>query len=365
MPQPNATAKEIPAAACRFAATATITPASGDEPARVKILARSAKPIEHWYYGLVIHDMAGMFQPKPSIPLDYCHRDDEVLGHADTFNADPAAGLTVEGPIIPFTKDDRASEVLFRAAKGTPYEASINFAGDGVKLEILAEGQVATVNGGTIEGPATIVRQWPLRGVALCPYGADSNTSAQFADQGRTVPVTYLTQEAPTMPGTATAPEAPATETTPATTAEAPKTETPAETKPAPVAETTTTETPAETTPAATAETPAPAAANELSQAPGQKYLDAFGPAGAMYFAQGKTFEESQKLFAQQTADELKALKAENAQLRAQFSALRGESAPVSFQPEQTAEQRKAAELSAKTGNDNLAKLAASIKLPK
>jgi hypothetical protein len=37
---------------------------------------------------------------------------------------------------------------------------------------------VAPVNGYQFEGPGIIVREWPLRGVAICPYGADANTES-------------------------------------------------------------------------------------------------------------------------------------------------------------------------------------------
>jgi hypothetical protein len=40
----------------------------------------------------------------------------------------------------------------------------------------------AKVNGYTQPGPATIFRQWKLRGVAVCPYGYDKNTSTRLSN---------------------------------------------------------------------------------------------------------------------------------------------------------------------------------------
>jgi hypothetical protein len=53
----------------------------GDRP--ISMLARTAKPIEHWYFGKVVHDMAGMALAAPTLPIDYCHDPEEVLGFLD------------------------------------------------------------------------------------------------------------------------------------------------------------------------------------------------------------------------------------------------------------------------------------------
>jgi len=60
-----------------------------------------------------------------------------------------------------------------RSTSGTPYEASIYFGGDGIRVEEVAEGQVAQVNGFQFASPGIVIREWPLRGVAVCPYGAE------------------------------------------------------------------------------------------------------------------------------------------------------------------------------------------------
>lgn len=168
----------------------------------VRLKARSGQPIEHWFWGKVVHDLSGMRMHKNRLPIDYAHNDSEVLGYLNHF--DHSTGdLIASGAITPFKADDRASEVLFKMREGVPYEASIFFGGDGIKVQELAEGEVADVNGYRLEGPAVIVREWPLRGVAICPYGADMNTesAANFA-AGKEYAVTVLkneTQEKKTM----------------------------------------------------------------------------------------------------------------------------------------------------------------------
>jgi hypothetical protein len=87
------------------------------------------------------------------------------------------------------------------------------------------------VNGFQFAGPGIVIREWPLRGVAVCPYGADMNTRSELA-QGESIPVTFTSpgkeppmserksaEAAPPIPATAPAVDAPKTELA----AEAPK----------------------------------------------------------------------------------------------------------------------------------------------
>lgn len=159
----------------------------GAKSAPIKLKARSGDSIEHWYWGKVIHDLAGMRIHKPRLTLDYAHNESEVLGYLNHF--DTASGdLIVSGALTPWREDDRASEVMFKLREGVPYEASIFFGGDGIKIEEISEGMVSQVNGRQFEGPGIIVREWPLRGVAVCPYGADQNTETSMKD-GETIAV--------------------------------------------------------------------------------------------------------------------------------------------------------------------------------
>lgn len=143
----------------------------------VKLKARSGQPIEHWYWGRIVHDLSGMRLHKNRLPIDYAHNDAEVLGYLNHFETD-SGDLITSGAITPFNDSDRASEVLHKMREGVPYEASIFFGGDGIKLQEVAEGEISPVNGYDFEGPGIIVREWPLRGVAICPYGADQNTES-------------------------------------------------------------------------------------------------------------------------------------------------------------------------------------------
>ena len=164
---------------------------------RITGCARSAKPVMSPEYGAIYHDFDGMKLPDGGrVPLDYRHNEDEVLGFADGFEAD-AEGLQMSGQLMPSPDgNDRASEVIRLSAGGTgvPFQLSIDFRADDLVAEQLDEGETAEVNGQTVTGPALIFREWPLRGVAVCPYGKDRNTSAQFNQGGDEITARILSE---------------------------------------------------------------------------------------------------------------------------------------------------------------------------
>ena len=184
----------IPSAACQFAGGEVAIGDNGEKAktAPVKIKARSGQPLEHWFWGRVVHDLAGMRLNKSRLPIDYAHNDSEVLGYLNHFDSE-SGDLLASGALIPFSENDRASEVLFKMREGVPYEASIFFGGDGIKVQEIAEGEVSPVNGYDFAGPGVIIREWPLRGVAICPYGADANTESAAMSKGPSFAATRWT----------------------------------------------------------------------------------------------------------------------------------------------------------------------------
>jgi len=339
----NAT-KNIPLSALRFAADLEL--GSNGEGARtvpVKLSARSTQPVDHWYFGRIVHDLAGMSVNKGRVPIDYCHNESEVMGYANKF--DTSNGLVCSGALTPFDEKDRASEVIFKSkagenGQGVPYEASIFFDPASLVLEYVPQGMAVAVNGFQFAGPGVVARQWELRGLAVCPYGQDKDTSVQFA-AGKVpeVAVKYTETQPATAEVASTATvEAEADKDKKGGEASAVEPSVPAE-EGAQTAETTANEGQSNAG-ASTAEgTAQPAAApveavvlsvteDDLN---GQKFLTTFGDQGGVWFAQGKKFAECQALFSKQQKDDVDRLTRENEQLRTQLAASRGEREPVSF----------------------------------
>lgn len=186
--------RKVPAKALQFEA-GRFQFGESEEPTRspISMLGRSAEPIEHWYFGKVIHDMDGFSTDHPRVPIDWAHDDysDEGIGYLDTFQADEN-GLMVSGELVSVEPNDRADKLRKKAAAGVPYQASIFFRG--TKFEEVPEGYVSQVNGQEVDGPAIIVRQWALRGMAVCLYGADHRTESQFSDDASEVSITIETE---------------------------------------------------------------------------------------------------------------------------------------------------------------------------
>jgi hypothetical protein len=277
--------KEAPANACRFAAGPVKFAAAGNNGnVPIHILARSNEPIDHWYWGRVVHDMAGMQLSKPTIPIDYEHCD--PIGFANKFAA-AKDGLEVDGELVPTElEDDPCPLLIERSRRGVPYEASIYFGDEGIKLEFIAENQITEVNGQQMEGPLTVIREWTLRGVAVCPYGADMATASEFSSKEK-FSLSYLEKDMKTAPNATKLSDTPAADPAAA----------PAVTPAAGEAK------PAEATPAVggtPTDAPAPAAAaatSELSadRKEAKRFKDRFGDKGAAWFADGLSFEEAQQ----------------------------------------------------------------------
>jgi len=174
--------RQLPADALSFTlGTCEFAQAQSGEPVPVTIKARDGGPIDHWAWGRVVHDLAGMQLHKDRLPLDYCHCWDEVIGYLDQFDTS-GGDLVAKGALVSTSPEDRAAEVVAKARAGVPYEASIFFDGPLV-LEEVPPGEEVEVNGRRLAGPLTVIRKWSLRAVAVCPYGADRNTKTELKNQ--------------------------------------------------------------------------------------------------------------------------------------------------------------------------------------
>jgi hypothetical protein len=350
----EATAKDVPEAAFSFSAGRVQFAAgeTSDGKSPITILARSGKPINHWYWGQVVHDMAGMTLAGDRVMIDWLHTE-EAMGYASKFDT-TTGDLVVSGELVSFREDDRAAEVAFRGPKGVPYEASIFFDPyNGLRIEEVAPGVTTVVNGQQIVGPAVVFRQWLLRGVSVCPYGADPNSATMFARKtDNQITVTMFSAEGEAMSQNA------ATKTDP----KAADTATPPSTPATQMAATPVTQPAIPATPA----DPRAQFAVEL-----KRYTTAFGAEnGSKWLAEGKNFEEACELHLAATNTQLAARDKEIGELKARLAAVNtGEPEPVSFSAAEKKEQpgaTKSAESATKFAHlgTNLSKFAAGVKLP-
>lgn len=264
----------------------------------VKLLGRTGQPISHWYWGNVVHDMAGMKLHKERLPIDYCHYADEVIGYLDDFDT-KSGDLLAAGELVPFKADDRASEVIFKSSEGIPYEASINFGGAPMRLEELQRGTSATVNGHVVQGPAIIIREWTLRGIAICPYGADMNTKTELSADQDEIEITIFTGGK--MPET--------------------ENKTPAD----PAAK------PPEGAKQLDAGKPEPKPEPKPEAKPGAEFVATFGDVGARWFLEGRSFADCAAEFVASQKKKIDELTAANESLTQQLANTPKGNEPVKF----------------------------------
>jgi hypothetical protein len=149
-----------------------------DKSAPVRVIARSGDPIvasQIWGEMPFVHDFDGMRVPKGKIPLDNSHDPLNSIGYLNKFTA-VSGDLVCSGAIV--NVSDGAT-ILTQLREGVPFEASIEW-DDDYSIEVLEEGMTATVNGKTVLGPCIIYREWNLKAVAVCKFGADGDTATNL-----------------------------------------------------------------------------------------------------------------------------------------------------------------------------------------
>lgn len=193
---------KVPASALRLSLGPESFSAANDADGNIKVhlKARAKEPIEHPWWGRLIHDMATLKAPE-RIALDDSHGDE--IGYASWRVSE--WGLELDG-FVCRNKDNpnsSAERIAWNLSKGIPQQASISFVGN-YDVEILSEKQSATVNGIQVEGPSAIIRNWSLRACAICKMGADPNTSTQAelsaSENASNSPNNIIEKEAPMTP---------------------------------------------------------------------------------------------------------------------------------------------------------------------
>ncbi len=151
---------------------------SGLRRAKIDVLARTGNPVNHWWWGRVVHDFAGM-KSKDRVAFDSNHDYQRPVGYADKIMADKE--LRLSGELISRKDDDSAAEIMDLGPAGVPYQASIQFNPDTCLCEFVPEGFMSEVNGQTVEGPITVIREWELLRCAICLTGVDTGSQANFS----------------------------------------------------------------------------------------------------------------------------------------------------------------------------------------
>jgi len=302
----------------------------------VKLTVRTQSIVGTWA-GRMVHDLKGVFHNE-KIPLDWIHDDDhpsDIIGFIDKVKASNES-VECSGQIVSLVDMDIADQVVRKLKAGIPFESSISFGGQGLEFEEVGENTTAKVNGQDFDGPGFIVRKWPLRGVAVCPHGADNSTSTSLALSDKEVPVLVtinkekqMSEKQTLSPGELKAQEEKEKELVEKKATEGLVTK------------------------------GKEVESNNDTEKVGKDFIAAFGTDGAVWFAEGKTFSEARDLY-------VKKLLTENEELKDRIATANLgdiEVAEACSEEEENLNARTV-ELSGKIG-PRLAKFAAGLKIKK
>lgn len=326
----------------------------------ISLVARTDSVVDTWM-GNFVHDLKGMFH-KDVVPLDWRHDGDELIGFLDTFQVSNNE-IRCSGQVVSVEPGDRAAREIAKARAGIPYEASIFFGGQGIEVEEIPAEKEVIVNGKPFSGPGLVFRKWPMRGVALCPYGKDNDTSVTFKMEAaeKLLPAlvsTFIGEK--TMSKDKESADA-AAETQKALEAKKIALE---KKEAEQLAEL---EREEEKKVAAKIEAAASTAPTSPDGLSGADFIKAFGQNGAVWFAEGKTFTEATLLYTAELESRVNRLEKKLAAIKKDS----GGDEALNFGDDDEEEQRTSAfvekvkRLTIKLGSENLAKFAAGIKLPK
>jgi hypothetical protein len=268
-PMPEAAPVETPAVDPAQAPEGEPATTPALPPIPFRCVARTGKPAPHGWWSSPTVQDFAGMSHAERIAVNFGHNDTEIVGYADQFDTS-SGDLVLTGALTPTTPDDRASQLKQQWDAGVPFQASIEVSEDGLVIEEIPAGVQAVVNGLTVDGPVTIFRAWKLRGVAVCQNGADDGTSFQFSAKNAKAMASMFRRVAPAAP--------PATKT-------------------------------------------------------GPEFIAAFGQQGAVWFAEGKSWDEARDLHAKAAGDRAANFEAEVKRLTAVVAGMKG-GQPVTFTPE-------------------------------
>ena len=155
----------------------------GDEEPRIRMTAYSGAVIkDHWYWGDLVLNVAGMKKASPTIPILQDHFTSQKIGFTrkvltddNKVVFDPKSSKLVSTPY--------AEEFVKLSKEGFPFQCSVY--ARPTKIVELAEGESQEVNGFKFSGPGTIFDKWTLKEGSVCTFGYDSKTSATAFSEGQ------------------------------------------------------------------------------------------------------------------------------------------------------------------------------------
>ena len=167
----------------------------GSESNGFKIIGYSGKVmLDHWYWGNVAIDMAGLSFYKKRLAVLEQHFKSSRIGF--TTKQEIKDKVEVEGE---FLDSENAQQIKKDIKAGFPMEASLFC--PPLVIEHVLEGSSVKVNGHTLKGPGSVFRKAIIKEVSMCVFGWDTNTKAVAMAAEKNQEIKFNLLEIKTMAG--------------------------------------------------------------------------------------------------------------------------------------------------------------------
>ncbi len=164
-----------------------------------EVLLLSKEPIDTFWHGRFVIELASLQYHKPRLAVDFNHNDYIIIGYAENFrNTDE--GLVAGGNLVTNAEGETgefARNLVKWIESGVPMEASAVVELDEAVCETVPAGQSVEVDGKTHAGPISVFRNVPLTGLAACPHGADKFTRFTLLSMEKTFMAKNITKMNP------------------------------------------------------------------------------------------------------------------------------------------------------------------------
>lgn len=148
--------------------------AGGEEKESILLTLYDGSIVAHWYWGNLAFELKTMKMAKKRNPILYSHDTSQRIAYSDEATFEDK--FTMEGK---FLNTPAAMQLKEEMEQGFPFEASLRFDPERTKIERVAEGQEAEVNGRKLKGPGTVMKNAVIMEGSVCVFGALKNTNSE------------------------------------------------------------------------------------------------------------------------------------------------------------------------------------------
>jgi len=147
----------------------------GDEGKnKVQLTLYNGSIVKHWYWGSLAFELATMRMAKKRNPILFTHDTNQRVAYSDSVSFEKKftmAGTFLNNPI--------GQQIKSEMADGFPFETSLRFDPARTNMLKVAEGEKVEVNGHTMRGPGTVMKNTLVQEGSICVFGALKDTNSE------------------------------------------------------------------------------------------------------------------------------------------------------------------------------------------